>query len=68
MKARRGHVVIGGHQFKVVENLGFNHSVGHYAKVVEVGGKERVIVRVPGEKEWRWHKPAIRFMGPVIGQ
>jgi len=48
-------ITVDGKKYKVTENLGFQG--GHYAKVVEVAGKERIAVKSGGV--WIWHVPRI---------
>ena len=61
-------ISVGGKKYKVVENLGFVHDAGQYAKVIMTESGECVAVRRPGAKEWKFAR--VRF-GPrthVIGQ
>lgn len=44
------NIEIDRHLYKVVESLGFVHSIGLYAKVVNDAGKERMAVK--RGKEW----------------
>jgi len=52
--------------YKIIENLGFVHSIGKYAKIIEFEGKEKVIVRQG--KIWFFHEPQILSMSNYIGQ
>lgn len=47
-------IEIEGKKYKVTEGLGFIHSVGMYAKMVNVAGKEKMIVRPQGAKSYRF--------------
>lgn len=60
-------ITVDGKKYKVVEDLGFSHDVGKYAKVLDVDGKERVATRYPG-CVWKWHEIEIRPRGPIRGQ
>lgn len=46
-------ITVDGKRYKVVEDMGFNHSTGTYAKVVKAEDGERVAVRPPGGV-WRF--------------
>jgi hypothetical protein len=62
--AKKQYINIEQERFPVVENLGYSHSIGVYAVVVEMpGGKEKVAVKCNGS--WKWHKPKIEWKGPV---
>lgn len=61
-------IEVEGQKYKVVENLGFNHDRGEYAKVVQTESGERVVVRPPDGKRWAFSVPQIRFTGPITGQ
>ncbi len=43
---------IDGRKYKVTENMGFNHSIGRYCKMVDDNGKEKIIVK--DGKTWRF--------------
>ena len=45
-------ITIDGKKYKVTENMGFNHSIGKYCKMVDDNEKERVAVRIG--KSWRF--------------
>ncbi len=45
-------IKINGESYKVVESMGFNHSVGMYAKLVQDGERERMAVKQG--KCWRF--------------
>ncbi|KKN91138.1 hypothetical protein LCGC14_0220030 [marine sediment metagenome] len=60
-------ITIGSKKYKVVEDLGFNHDLGKYAKVLDVNGKERVATKSPGGI-WEWHKVEVRRRSFVKGQ
>jgi len=49
---------IEGEDYKVIENLGFVHSRGCYAKVVQDGDRERVVIKEGGL--WQFAKPGFR--------
>lgn len=40
---------------KVVENLGYDHDVGAYCKIVEHEGRQMLVKRQQGLKLWRPH-------------
>lgn len=61
-------ITVEGNKLKVVENLGYNHSVGQYAKVVLYKGKERIVVRDAGCKLWTFYGIKIKPQGPITGQ
>lgn len=44
------NIEIDGQPYKVVESMGFVHSIGLYAKVVDDAGTERMVVK--RGKEW----------------
>jgi hypothetical protein len=59
------YINIGQVKYPVVENLGYNHSIGLYAMVVKMpDGNEKVAVKRNGY--WEWHKPIIEWVGPII--
>jgi len=45
-------VTIDGKKYKVIENMGYNHSIGKYVKMVDDNRKERMAVK--SGKEWRF--------------
>ncbi len=51
-------ITIDGGKYKVAENLGFNHSVGAYAKLVETEAGNRMAVKFFGV--WRFWTAADR--------
>lgn len=56
--------------YKTVEYLGFNHSQGCYGKIVEVDGKEKMMIRYPGGS-WKFADSSISNINPtgtIIGQ
>jgi hypothetical protein len=61
-------ILVEGNYYKVVENLGFQHSVGKYVKIVKTPDGERAITRFPKSSTWKWHEVQILFGGPVVGQ
>lgn len=46
-------ITIQGTQYKVAEDLGFNHSIGMYAKMVFTGDGRKMAVR-PARGAWRF--------------
>jgi len=54
-------VTIKGKKYKVVENLGYQHSRRVYAKVIDYDGVETVVIKVC--KEWRIATPIITKFG-----
>ena len=50
-------IKVNGKSYKVTESLGFQHSVGMYAKVIMVDGKERTVVKDSGG--WRFWVPIL---------
>lgn len=50
-------ITIGDKKYKVVENLGYVHSIGKYAKVINYEGKERVVLKFG--KTWVPAKPVL---------
>lgn len=61
-------ITVEGVKYKVIDNLGFNHDAGCYAKVVFTEHGERVAVRETGLKEWRFWKVKIRPGSRPTGQ
>lgn len=53
------------HFLKVIENLGYNHDFGTFAKIVEFDGREVVVKRPRGLKLWRMHTAAERVQ-PLV--
>ncbi len=60
-------ITVEGKKYKTIEDLGFSHSIGKYAKLLKVDGGERVAVKSPGGI-WKWHKVEIRPRGFYGGQ
>lgn len=62
-------IQIEGKDYKVVENMGFNHSIGGYAKFVETDEGQKVVVKFRGGP-WRFWTPQdkLRPGGPITGQ
>lgn len=53
-------IEIDGVKYKVIENLGFDHSRGQYAKVVLTENGENIAVRYPGSySKWQFSRPNI---------
>ena len=50
-------IYVAGEKYVVVENLGYDHERGMYAKVVKTVSGERVAVK--NGKAWEWSKPII---------
>ena len=66
--ARRG-IEVDGHGYRVVENMGFDHSAEHYACVVaDADGDERVAVRRGRSGPWRFWTARDRVSGLVRGK
>ena len=59
-------ITIKNKKYKVVDNLGFVHSRGVYAKVIDFNGIERVVIKVGGK--WILAKPIFQKIGPMTGQ
>lgn len=54
-------ITIDGKKYKVVEDLGFNHSAGCYAKLVQTPDGEKVAVSPLGRRgHWRFWTAADR--------
>ena len=60
-------IEVEGVQYKVVENMGFNHGLGKYAKAVSTPDGERVVTKYPGGI-WKFHTPILMPMSQVRGQ
>ena len=60
---------IEGKDYKVVENMGFNHDIGGYAKFVQTDEGEKVAVKFRGG-QWKFWRPQdkLRRRGPITGQ
>jgi hypothetical protein len=54
-------VIVEGVKCHVIEDLGYDHDAGAYAKVVEHNGLERTVVRRPLEGMWRFWTAAVRM-------
>ena len=66
---RRGTIAVEGKRYKVLDNMGFQHSRGVWAKEVETENGPRIAIR--GSRigaEWEWAKPEIRPASYVCGQ
>lgn len=64
-------IEVDGKKYTVVENLGYNHSTGVYAKVVDVDGEEKVAIRAAVTcSPWHFQKPEdkLRPAGRYVGQ
>lgn len=53
-------------EVKTIENLGFNHSIGKYARVVLYENKKIIIIK--NGKLWFENKPEIGIAGTYKGQ
>ena len=60
-------IVVEGKEYPVIENLGYSHDAGCFAKVVETESGERVAVRQGGSKLWKFWKAQIRPSGRPVG-
>lgn len=49
-----GHIEVDGANYKVLDNLGYQHSAGVYAKEVETESGARIAVRPRHGVSWRW--------------
>jgi len=47
-------LIIDGTKYKVSENMGYNHSIGAYCKMVDTESGERMTIRRQGSKVWRF--------------
>lgn len=68
-KVRRGTITVEGKRYKVLDNMGFQHSRGVWAKEVETENGPRIAIS--GSRigaEWEWAKPEIRPASHVCGQ
>jgi len=63
-------ISVGGKQYEVLDNLGFQHSAGVYAKEVSTPDGTRMAVRDHGQKTWRFWgmQDMLRPGGVVTGQ
>ena len=67
-------IEIEGKKYKVTEGLGFVHSVGMYAKMVEVNGEEKMVVRPQRAKSYRFWttkercKPLVDYLTKPLNQ
>lgn len=52
-------ITVDGVRYKVVGSLGFQHSIGAYAKIVSVDGAEKMAVKFAGGP-WRFWSPEDR--------
>jgi hypothetical protein len=41
----------------VIENFGFNHDAGVYAKLIWYKGEKQVVCREDGSRMWTFYKP-----------
>ncbi len=57
-------VAIGGHRFRIVEDLGFHPKAKCYVKIVQLGYCQKPVVKFPSEREWRfWTEKDVQIMG-----
>ena len=59
-------ILVRGKKCKVVEDLGYNHNRGVYAKVVIYKGQERVVIKRGGV--WDFAIPIWRIVSSATGQ
>ena len=60
-------IKIDGVPYAVLDNLGFQHSVGVYAKEVQTPEGPKMAVRSPGSNNWRFWIPTDRLRpGSVV--
>ena len=57
-----------GEPRRVIENLGFSHGNGKYAKVLRIDGKDVVVTSYSPSGPWQRHRAMVIRRGPVIGQ
>lgn len=56
--AKKKPVLIDGVEYPVVDNLGYNHSSGCYAKFVSMPDGSEAVARSQGARgPWRFHTP-----------
>jgi hypothetical protein len=60
-------IKVEGKEYKVTDNLGFQHSSGCYAKAVETEQGERIAVKRGGVWVWWMAKDRIQPGGPAVG-
>jgi hypothetical protein len=66
---RLGSVEVEGKKYKVLDNMGFHHSRGVWAKEVETENGPRIAIR--GSRngaKWEWAKPMFAPAHYVCGQ
>lgn len=68
-RVRLGTIIVEGARYRVLDNMGFQHSRGVWAKEVETENGPRIAIRgsLIGA-EWEWAKPEIRPASHVCGQ
>lgn len=59
-------ITINGKKYAVVEDLGYVHSRGAYAKVIDFDGEEKVVIKI--DRKWRIAEPLIEPGGRYKGQ
>lgn len=59
-------ITVNGKRYKVVENMGFVHSRGVYAKVIDFNGEEQVVIKIGNS--WEIAKPIIEPVSYCTGQ
>ena len=62
------NIMFDGEMRPIVENMGFNHSEGKYAKIIRVNGKNIVVTCRTSRGPWVRHRTRIEFRGKVVGQ
>ena len=60
-------ITVEGEKYQVVENLGYVHGRGQYAKIVETSLGDRVAVKYAGGL-WKWADARVLPRGRVVGQ
>lgn len=54
-------ITVEGKRYKVVENLGYNHTTGKQGKVViDINGNEHIVTKCQGDAGWRFSKSIIK--------
>lgn len=57
-------IEVEGIRYPVVENMGFSHSAGLYARMVRTPSGERVAVSFKARGPWRWWTAKDKLRGP----
>lgn len=60
-------ITINDKKYKVISNLGFQHSRGVYAKVVETKDGEKIAIK-PSGGSWSFSTPLIIPTNEYVGQ